>query len=114
VGDPSTCCYNEELWCPNGLPNCDRYDRGFYPFGDQRIFENQMADHLALSPLPNAIMWNWATILILGFGNVAALDFQARCMASKTPRGAALGCFLGGCFTFFVGIPFSYLGAITR
>jgi hypothetical protein len=113
-GDPSICCYNEALWCPEGPPNCDRYDRGAYPIGDQLTHGSQMTDHLALSPFPNAILWNWATIFILAFGNVAALDFQARCMASKTPRGASLGCLLGGCLTFFIGIPFSFLGSITR
>ena len=65
-------------------------------------------------PSPNAIFWNWATIFILGFGNLAALDFQARCMAAKSPMDARIGCIIGGCLTFFVGIPFSYLGAITR
>lgn len=35
-------------------------------------------------------------------------------MAAKTPRTARLGCIIGGCFTFVIGIPFSYLGAITR
>jgi hypothetical protein len=35
-------------------------------------------------------------------------------MASKTPNTARLGCLIGGLFTFFIGIPFSYLGAITR
>jgi hypothetical protein len=113
-GDPSACCYNEALWCPSGAPNCERYDRAAYPFGDQRVYGGQMTDHLSLSPFPNAILWNWATIVILALGNVAALDFQARCMASKTPRSASLACLFGGCLTFFVGIPFSYLGSIMR
>ncbi|PXF49508.1 hypothetical protein BWQ96_00824 [Gracilariopsis chorda] len=73
-----------------------------------------MFSHTALSPFPNAILWNWATVVIFGFGNLAALDFQARCMASRTLRVAKLGCIIGGCFTLIVGIPFSYLGAITR
>ena len=73
-----------------------------------------MSDRVSLSPFPNAIMWNWATLFILAFGNLAALDFQARCMAAKTPRTAQLGCIIGGLFTFFVGVPFAYLGAITR
>ena len=54
------------------------------------------------------------SIFILGFGNLGALDFQARCMASKTPTTARLGCIIGGLFTFFIGIPFAYAGAITR
>jgi Na+/proline symporter len=45
---------------------------------------------------------------------MAALDFQARCMASKTPRVARLGCLIAGLFTIFIGIPFAYMGAIIR
>ena len=109
---PDLCCYNSDYWCPSD-DNCT-LDNGAYPFGDQRIFNNQMTDPSSLFPFPNAFVFNWATIFVLGFGNLAALDFQARCMASKTPRVATIGCLLAGCLTFFVGIPFSYLGAITR
>ena len=35
-------------------------------------------------------------------------------MSSKTPRVATISCILAGCLTFTVGIPYSYLGAITR
>ena len=108
------CCYNEEKWCPNGLGSCDTYDRGAYPFGDKRVYSDQMSNFRALAPFPNAMFWNWATIFILGFGNLAALDFQARCMASKTAKTARLGCIIGGLFTFFIGIPFAYMGAISR
>ena len=87
---------------------------GAYPFGDKRIYQEQLVDPFVLTPVPNAIYWNWATIFILGFGNLGALDFQVRCMAAKTPNTARYGCFIGGCFTFFIGIPFAYLGAITR
>ena len=112
---PSLCCYNEAKWCPNGVTSDDCVrDNGAYPFGDKPSFANQMTDSLALTPFPNAILWDWSTIIILGFGNLAALDFQARCMASKTPKIATMGCLIAGCFTFFIGIPFSYLGAITR
>ncbi|EEC43573.1 predicted protein [Phaeodactylum tricornutum CCAP 1055/1] len=110
------CCYNIERWCPefNVTGQCERFDRGAYPVGDQRIFSDQMSNFRALTPFPNAIFWNWATIFILGFGNLAALDFQARCMASKTPRTARIGCIIGGLFTFLIGIPFAYMGAISR
>lgn len=111
----NSCCYNEDMWCPMGIDSgCDKIDNGAYPIGDQRVFNNQMGHFLALNPFPNAIFWNWATIFILGFGNLAALDFQARCMAAKDANTATWGCIIAGLFTFFVGIPFSYLGAITR
>ena len=35
-------------------------------------------------------------------------------MASKTPKIATMGCAIAGCLTFIVGIPFAYMGAITR
>ena len=113
--NPDACCYNEELWCPDGLDgaNC-RVDNGAYPFGDVRVFSNQMGSATSLTPFPNAIFFNWATIFVLGFGNLAALDFQARCMAAQTPKIATYGCILGGLFTFVVGIPFAYTGAISR
>ena len=110
--DPSACCYNADLHCPSD-DNCVA-DNGAYPFGDLPVFSNQMSDPHSLTPFPNAIVWNWATIFVLGFGNLAALDFQARCMASKTPRTATIGCLLAGLLTFAVGIPFAYMGAITR
>jgi Na+/pantothenate symporter len=73
-----------------------------------------MTDAYALSPFPNAIFWNWATIIILCFGNLGALDFQVRCMAAKDPWAAKWGCFVAGLFTLLIGIPFSFLGGITR
>lgn len=110
------CCYNTEQWCPNYSTTgvCDRYDRAAYPLGDKRVYSNEMTSALALDPFPNAIFWNWATLFILGVGNLGALDFQARCMASKTPTTARIGCFIAGAFTLLLGIPFSYLGALTR
>lgn len=110
--DASLCCFNEAKWCPDG--ECTVGDNMAYPFGDLRVFNNEMTEPHALTPFPNAIFFNWATIFILGFGNLGALDFQARCMASKTPRVATIGCFCAGIATFIVGIPFAYLGAITR
>jgi len=106
------CCYNTDKWCPSD-DNC-LADNGAYPFGDKQIFPNQLTDPYALTPFPNALFWDWATIFILAFGNMAALDFQARCMAAKTPSAARYACLLGGCLTFLVGIPFAYLGSMTR
>ena len=114
----ATCCYNTDKWCP-GYANdptvvCERYDRGAYPVGDLTYYPNSMTDAYAYAPFPNAIFWNWCTIIILGIGNLGALDFQARCMSANTPRAARIGCIIAGCFTFFIGIPFAYMGAITR
>ena len=43
----------------------------------------QMTDADALDPIPNAIFFNWATIFVLAFGNLAALDFQACSMCMR-------------------------------
>jgi len=106
------CEHNPDSWCHNG--SADVADNGAYPFGDLPVFPNQMTHYNSMTPFPNAIVFNWATIFVLAFGNLAALDFQARCMASKTPKVATYGCAIAGCLTFVVGIPFAYLGAITR
>lgn len=37
-----------------------------------------------------------------------------RCLACKSPRGARIACLIGGLFVFFIGVPFSFLGSITR
>ena len=57
-----------------------------YPVGDKTQINSQMTDADALDPIPNAIFFNWVTIFVLGFGNLAALDFQARVFGSKTPQ----------------------------
>lgn len=106
------CCYNEAKWCPTA-DTCT-VDNGAYPIGDLRIIPAAITDAQGLTPFPNAILFNWATIFVLGFGNLAALDFQARCMASKDGATATKGCIIAGILTWFIGIPFAYLGAITR
>ena len=110
--NPDSCCYNEALWCPNAT-SCTT-DNGAYPIGDQRIFTNQLLEPTSLSPFPNGVLWSWCTIFILGVGNLAALDFQSRCMAAISPKAARYGCFIACAVTILIGIPFAYLGSITR
>lgn len=43
-----------------------------------QVFNDGMMDINAYGPFPNAILFNWATIFTLGFGNLAALDFQVK------------------------------------
>ena len=113
--------YNTEKWCPSD-DNC-RTDNGAYWWkgGDARIFDsindergNQMLNPHSLSPFPNAILFNWATVFILAFGNLAALDFQARCMAAKTARIAQVGCLMAGALGIMVATPFALMGAVAR
>ena len=84
-----------------------------YPVGDKTQINSQMTDADALDPIPNAIQFNWITIFVLGFGNLAALDFQARVMSAKTPKVAIVGCIAGAVISWIVGVLFSYCtGAI--
>lgn len=137
---PDLCCYNAAQWCPNSsycITDNGAYPTGmslgglaFMPFvsvnlsprpylfllfpGDVPVVHDEMSNYLALSPFPNAIFWNWVTIIILGLGNLGALDFQNRCMAANSPRSAQIGCIVAGIATLLLGIPFSYMGSITR
>jgi hypothetical protein len=85
-----------------------------YPIGDQRTFPNQMTDAHAMAPFPNAIVFNWVTLIVLAFGNMGALDFQARCMAAKSAKIATIGCLVAGVLCIILGVPFAYLGSIAR
>ena len=73
-----------------------------------------MTDAHAMAPFPNSIVFNWATLIVLAFGNMGALDFQARCMAAKSAKIATIGCFVAGCLCIILGVPFTYLGSIAR
>ena len=85
-----------------------------YPLGDKPNFIEQMGNADALDPIPNAIMLNWATVLVLAFGNLGALDFQARVFAAKTPKTARLGCFLAACICWIIGCTFVYIPGAVR
>ncbi|KAL3762641.1 hypothetical protein ACHAW5_007212 [Stephanodiscus triporus] len=113
--DATLCCYNASKWCPDGVGSATCVmDNGAYPIGDQRSFPNQMTDAHAMAPFPNSIVFNWATLIVLAFGNMGALDFQARCMAAKSAKIATIGCFIAGVLCIILGVPFAYLGSIAR
>merc|ERR1719230_1990134 len=80
-----------------------------YPLGDVPMTMEQLTDKDALDPIPNAIVLNWATLIVLAFGNLGALDFQARVFASKGPKTAVAGCFLAGCVAWIIGSVFCYI-----
>mmetsp|Transcript_5809 Transcript_5809/g.10445 ORF Transcript_5809/g.10445 Transcript_5809/m.10445 type:complete len:185 (+) Transcript_5809:635-1189(+) len=67
--DVTACCYNTDKWCPSD--NKCFYDNGAYPFGDQSHFTDQMTNAYSLTPFPNAVVFNWANIFVLAFGNLA-------------------------------------------
>jgi hypothetical protein len=65
---------------------CYKYIIGAYPYGDAPQYWSEMASVDGLKPFPNGVLWNWATVFILGFGNLSAIDFQvshAVCHACK-------------------------------
>lgn len=101
------------IWILNNMPT-HPVTSPAYPVGDKGMFWSQMTDGDALDPIPNAIVFNWATIFVLGFGNLMALDFQARVMAAKTPTTATIGNILAGLITWAIGIPFAYVSGVAR
>ncbi|KAF8071320.1 cho-1 [Scenedesmus sp. PABB004] len=94
-----------------GANTCDNYA---YPAGDKAVFNNGMTDVDAYAPFPNAILLNWATLVVLGLGNLCALDFQARSMAARTPRIARIGNILAGLVLMAFSVPFGLLGGYAR
>ena len=67
---------------------------------------------LALEQLSNpaaGAVINWATLLALGLGNIAAIDFMARIFAADSPETAQRACFIGSAGTLIIGVPFSLI-----
>jgi len=85
-----------------------------YPLGDKPEVSEQLHDEDALDPIPNAIVLNWATMIVLAFGNLGALDFQARVFASKGPKTAVAGCFMAGCIAWIIGAVFCHIPGAVR
>jgi len=59
-------------------------------------------------PAAGAVI-NWATLLALGLGNIAAIDFMARIFAADSPETAQRACFIGSAGTLIIGVPFSLI-----
>ncbi|CAE8681784.1 unnamed protein product [Polarella glacialis] len=91
------------IWIQSNMPTYAGVSPA-YPLGDKPIFGSGIHDADSYDPVPNAIVLNWATILVLGFGNLMALDFQARVFAAKTPRIAVMGCIAAGFLTGGIGV----------
>lgn len=100
-------------WVLNNMPTAAGQGIA-YPLGDKNMVGEQMTDADVLDPIPNAIHFNWITIFVLGFGNLAALDFQARVFGAKGPKTAVAGCILGGVISWIVGITFSFTSGAAR
>ncbi|KAG2486309.1 hypothetical protein HYH03_015013 [Edaphochlamys debaryana] len=106
--------YTGPVTCVDPATNASTCDNYAYPAGDKLIYPQSMESADAYAPFPNAILLNWATIFVLGLGNLCALDFQARCMASKTPNVARIACFIAGVVLIGLGVPFGLLAGLAR
>ncbi|PNH07656.1 hypothetical protein TSOC_005846 [Tetrabaena socialis] len=95
----------------SGASTCDNFA---YPVGDKLVFSSGMTDPDAYAPFPNAILYNWATIFVLGLGNLCALDFQARCIAAASPRIARTANLMAAAALVVLAVPFGMLGALAR
>jgi solute:Na+ symporter, SSS family len=63
-----------------------------------------------LTSLKHGALLNWAALISLGVGDVVAIDFIQRVIASDSPETARKGCFMGGALTLAVGIPTAFIG----
>ncbi|CAE7566918.1 SLC5A7 [Symbiodinium sp. CCMP2456] len=75
-----------------------------YPVGDMPVIGAGLTDPDSYDPIPNAIFFNWATVIVLAFGNCMALDFNARCFAAKSGKTAQISCILAGIIAGIVGV----------
>ena len=101
------------LYCIYNMPMAPGVSPG-YPLGDKPMFFEQMANKDALDPIPNAIVFNWSTLFVLGFGCVAAPDFQARIFAAKSAKAAVWGCIFGAVITALFGCCWAFVPAAAR
>lgn len=75
-----------------------------YPVGDMPVIGAGLTDPDSYDPIPNAIFFNWATVIVLAFGNCMALDFNARCFSAKSARTAQISCLIAGVIAGAVGV----------
>ncbi|PNW87979.1 hypothetical protein CHLRE_01g009400v5 [Chlamydomonas reinhardtii] len=106
--------YAGPLDCVDPVTNASTCDNYAYPVGDQIIWPNAMTNFDAYAPFPNALFFNWVTMFVLGLGNLCALDFQARCMASKTPNTARIANLVAGVLLIAICLPFGLLAGLAR
>jgi hypothetical protein len=81
--------YTGDLSCVDPVTNASTCDNFAYPAGDKAVHPHGMTDVDAYAPFPNALLMNWATLLVLSFGNLCALDFQVGALMSPEAIGAS-------------------------
>jgi Na+/proline symporter len=101
------------IWIQHNMPTYAPVSAA-YPLGDKPVFWEGLSDADSYDPIPNAIMLNWATIIVLAFGNLMALDFQARCMAAKSANIARWGCIIAGVIAGIIGVVNTFNSGTTR
>lgn len=90
-------------WIQRNMPNHAPVSPA-YPVGDSQAFASGITDPDSYDPIPNAIFFNWVTVIVLMFGNCMALDFNARCFSAKSGRAAQIACLLAAVIAGFLGI----------
>ena len=82
-------------------------------FGWDVLMLDVPAEHkflTGLTSLQHGALINWAALISLGIGDIVAIDFIQRVIASGSPQAARRGCFMGGVLTLAVGIPTAFIG----
>ncbi|HET9254326.1 MAG TPA: hypothetical protein VFO16_03865, partial [Pseudonocardiaceae bacterium] len=59
-------------------------------------------------------MFNWATLLALGIGDIVAIDFMQRIFSARSPLTAQRACYSAACLVLIVGIPYSLVALTSR
>merc|ERR1719327_688291 len=91
------------IWIQQNMPNHVGVSPA-YPVGDSSVIHAGATDPDSYDPIPNAIFFNWATVIVLAFGNCMALDFQARIFSAKTGDGARIACIIAGLVAGTLGL----------
>mmetsp|Transcript_151789 Transcript_151789/g.485132 ORF Transcript_151789/g.485132 Transcript_151789/m.485132 type:complete len:924 (-) Transcript_151789:93-2864(-) len=100
-------------WIQNSMPNHAGVSAA-YPVGDQTAYGEGVADADSYEPVPNAVFFNWVTVIVLAFGNCMALDFHARCFSAKNGNAARMGCIIAGIVAGTIGIANTFNAGTTR
>jgi SSS family solute:Na+ symporter len=59
-------------------------------------------------------MFNWATLLALGIGDIVAIDFMQRILSARSPQTAQRACYTAAFCVLLVGIPYSLVALSSR
>uniref|UniRef100_A0A7S0FMD7 Uncharacterized protein n=1 Tax=Pyrodinium bahamense TaxID=73915 RepID=A0A7S0FMD7_9DINO len=101
------------IWMQANMPSAPGVSAA-YPIGDAPVHGAGLGDPDSYDPIPNAIFFNWATMIVLALGNCMALDFQARVFAAKDGKTARIACLIAGVVAGALGTFNTFNGGVTR